>query len=97
MGIIIGSGIYKTSPLVAGSLAGTGWLLGVWLLGGLLSLVGALCYAELANAYPQEGGDYVYLTQALGRKLGFLFAWAQLWIVRPVRSAPTPRFCRLCQ
>ena len=44
---------------------------------------GALCYAELANAYPKEGGDYVYLTRALGAKLGFLFAWAQFWIVRP--------------
>ena len=52
-------------------------------LGGLLSLVGALCYAELATAYPQEGGDYVYLTRGLGRKVGFLFAWAQFWIVRP--------------
>ena len=59
------------------------WLLGVWLLGGLLSLIGALCYAELATAYPKEGGDYVYLTRALGRPVGFLFAWCQLWIVRP--------------
>jgi len=59
------------------------WLIGVWLLGGLLSLIGALCYAELATAYPKAGGDYVYLTRAFGRSLGFLFAWAQLWIVRP--------------
>ena len=41
------------------------------------------CYAELATAYPKEGGDYVYLTRALGRSVGFLFAWCQLWIVRP--------------
>ena len=53
------------------------------LAGGLLSLVGALCYAELATAYPEEGGDYVYLRRAFGRRPGFLFAWSQLWIVRP--------------
>ena len=46
-------------------------------------LIGALCYAELATAYPKEGGDYVFLTEAFGRKIGFLFAWAQFWIVRP--------------
>ena len=55
----------------------------MWLLGGLLSLIGAVCYAELATAYPKEGGDYVYLTRAFGRAVGFLFAWCQLWIVRP--------------
>ena len=52
-------------------------------MGGLLSLVGALVYAELATAYPEAGGDYVYLTRAFGRRLGFLFGWAQLWVVRP--------------
>ncbi len=83
VGIIIGAGIYETSPLVAGNVSGAGWLIGVWLLGGLLSLIGALCYAELATAYPKEGGDYVYLTRAFGRAPGFLFAWAQLWVVRP--------------
>ena len=83
VGIIIGSSIYKSANLIAGAVPSTAWLIAVWMFGGLLSLVGALCYAELANAYPTEGGDYVYLTRALGRKLGFLFAWAQLWVVRP--------------
>ena len=50
---------------------------------GCFRSIGALCYAELATAYPKEGGDYVYLTRALGRPVGFLFAWCQLWIVRP--------------
>lgn len=58
-------------------------LVGVWILGGILSLIGALCYAELANMYPKEGGDYVYLTRGYGRPIGFLFAWSQLWVVRP--------------
>jgi amino acid transporter len=83
VGIIIGAGIYETSPLIASNLPGPWWLIGAWLLGGLLSLIGALCYAELATAYPKEGGDYVYLTRAFGRSPGFLFAWAQLWVVRP--------------
>ena len=58
-------------------------LIGVWILGGIVSLIGALCYAELATAYPKQGGDYVYLTRSFGRWSGFLFAWAQLWVVRP--------------
>jgi amino acid transporter len=83
VGIIIGSGVYRTSPEVAKLAPSVTWLLGLWLLGGLLSLIGAVCYAELATAYPKEGGDYVYLTRAFGRSIGFLFAWCQLWIVRP--------------
>ena len=57
--------------------------LAIWLAGGLLSLFGALGYAELATAYPQEGGDYVYLSRAYGRWAGYLFGWIQLAIVRP--------------
>ncbi len=83
VGIIIGSSIYESTPLIASCVPSTLWLVGVWLAGGVLSLVGALCYAELANAYPTEGGDYVYLSRAMGRKMGFLFAWAQFWVVRP--------------
>ncbi len=83
VGIIIGAGIYRTSPEIAKLTPNVAWLMGLWLLGGLLSLIGALCYAELATAYPKEGGDYVYLTRAMGRRVGFLFAWCQLWIVRP--------------
>ena len=58
-------------------------VLAIWLVGGLLSLFGALGYAELATAYPQEGGDYVYLSRAYGKWAGFLFGWIQLAIVRP--------------
>jgi amino acid transporter len=83
VGIIIGAGIYESTPLIAQNVPGLGGLLLAWVLGGLLSLVGALCYAELATTYPKAGGDYVYLTRAFGRSLGFLFAWVQLWIVRP--------------
>ncbi|MHC4401615.1 MAG: amino acid permease, partial [Planctomycetota bacterium] len=83
VGIIIGAGIYESTPLIASNVTSTGWLILAWSLGGFLSLLGALCYAELATAYPKQGGDYVYLTRAFGRAPGFLFAWAQIWIVRP--------------
>ena len=55
----------------------------IWLLGGLIALIGALCYAELSTALPQEGGNFVFLTQAFGRSTGLAFAWAEFWIVRP--------------
>ena len=84
VGIIIGAGFYETAPQVAGALPGPAWLIGVWVLGGVVSLVGALCYGELTTAYPRdEGGEYVYLSRAFGRPAGFLFAWAGFWIVRP--------------
>ncbi len=83
VGIIIGSTIYLSSPLIAAQVPSVAWLVGVWVIGAVFSLIGALCYAELATAFPKEGGDYVFLTEAFGRKIGFLFAWAHFWIVRP--------------
>jgi amino acid transporter len=82
-GIIIGVGIYQTVPDIArGGHVWWGVLL-LWAAGGLITLCGALGYAELASAYPQQGGDYVYLSRAYGNGAGFLFGWVQLVIVRP--------------
>ena len=83
VGIIIGAGIYQTAPDVARGTACWWGVLAIWVAGGLLSLCGALGYAELATAYPREGGDYVYLSRAYGRWAGFLFGWVQMAIVRP--------------
>ena len=83
VGIIVGAGIYQMAPDVAKGVEGPWGLVGIWALGGLLSLCGALCYAELASAYPEQGGDYVYLQRAYGDWAGFLFGWVQLAIVRP--------------
>jgi len=83
VGIIIGSTIFLSAPRIAEHVPNIGWLVGVWVIGAVFSLFGSLCYAELATARPKEGGDYVFLTEAFGRKIGFLFAWAQFWIVRP--------------
>jgi basic amino acid/polyamine antiporter, APA family len=83
VGIIIGAGIYVMAPDIAKGVGGPVGLMGIWVLGGLLSLCGALSYAELATAYPEEGGDYVYLSRAYGPWAGFMFGWAQLSVVRP--------------
>jgi len=83
VGIVIGAGIYEITPTVAACMGGWAGILGIWLVGGLLSLTGALCYAELAAAYPHEGGDYVYQTRAYGKGVGYLFGWSQLVIIRP--------------
>ena len=56
--------------------------LSVWVLGGLVSLVGVLCYAELASAFPSAGGDYTFLKRAFGNKLAFLFAWARMSVIQ---------------
>src|SRR5258708_35722265 len=53
-----------------------------WAVGGAVSLIGALCYAEVASAYRTAGGDYTYLTKAYGSKVGFVFAWAELAVIR---------------
>ena len=83
VGIILGAGIYEMAPAIAHS-AGSAWgFLGLWAAGGLLSLCGALGYAELAAAWPRQGGDYVYLGRAYGSWAGFLFGWVQLAVVRP--------------
>ncbi|MBK5105572.1 MAG: amino acid permease [Burkholderiales bacterium] len=81
VGIVVGAGIFKTPSLVAANAGGTWTMLAAWLLGGIVSLIGALCYAELATACPNAGGDYHFLTRAYGKKLSFLFAWARLAVI----------------
>jgi amino acid transporter len=82
VGIVIGAGIFKTPALVAGNVGDTATLVFAWILGGLISLIGALCYAELASAYPDAGGDYHFLTRAFGPRLSFLFAWGRLTVIQ---------------
>jgi basic amino acid/polyamine antiporter, APA family len=82
VGMVIGVGIFETPALVAANTGTTETALFAWLLGGVMSLVGALCYAELATAYPDSGGTYYYLMRAFGRNLAFLFAWARLTVIQ---------------
>ena len=83
VGIVIGAGIYETTPLIARSVPDAGWLIACWIAGGIITLIGAACYAELVTTYPYEGGDYIYLTRAYGRRTGFLYTWTAFWLVNP--------------
>lgn len=83
VGIVIGAGIFRTPSTIANTVSSPAWLIAVWLIGGFISLLGALTYAELATAYPGAGGDYDYLRRAYGERLGFLFAWARITIIQP--------------
>ncbi|MBZ0157368.1 MAG: amino acid permease [Alphaproteobacteria bacterium] len=82
IGIVIGAGIFKTPSLVAAFSGSEGLALLVWLAGGGLSLIGALCYAELTAAYPNAGGDYHYIGRAFGSGPSFLFAWARMTVIQ---------------
>ena len=88
VGIIIGAGIYKTTPLVAAAGTSSVWVMTVWVLGGVLALVGALCYAELAMTVTDAGGEYAYLCKAYGNGTGSFFAWIEFWIIRPGSTGP---------
>lgn len=81
VGIVIGAGIFSAPALIAANAASLDHILIAWLVGGAISLAGAMCYAELATSYPDAGGDYQYLRRAFGEKTGFLFAWARLTII----------------
>jgi len=82
VGIVIGSGIFKTPSLVAANTANEFMFLFAWLLGGIISLIGALCYAELATTYPHAGGEYHFLNRSFGRDIAFLFAWARATVIQ---------------
>lgn len=81
VGIVIGAGIFKAPAMVAGMTGNAAWMFSAWLLGGIMSLVGALCYAELATAYSHTGGDYHFLRRAYGHSVSFLFGWARFSVI----------------
>ena len=82
VGVVIGASIFKTPALVAESAGPPLLVLGVWVLGGAISFIGALCYAELASTYPHAGGDYRYFQRAYGDGVAILFAWARLAVIQ---------------
>jgi amino acid transporter len=81
VGIVVGAGIFKTPSMVAGVTGDAGWAIVAWGLGAVVSLAGALVYAELATTYPHAGGDYHFLTRAWGRHVSFLYAWARATVI----------------
>ena len=81
IGSCIGSGIFRTPGLVAADLPSPFFILLIWALGGFIALTGALTFAEMGSMFPQAGGIYVYLKEAYGDLIGFLYGWAYLTVI----------------
>src|SRR3954468_22905647 len=82
VGNMIGVGIFTTPGRIATLLPSSGWVFLAWCLGALLAMSGALAYAELGAAYPQAGGNYVFLRESYGRLWGFLYGWSASFITQ---------------
>lgn len=82
IGIVVGVGIFRTPSVIAAHSINEWDFLGYWILGGLLSFIGALCYVELSSNYPHVGGEYHFLKSTYGRSVSFLFAWSRLSIIQ---------------
>ncbi|MBI1897796.1 MAG: amino acid permease [Acidobacteria bacterium] len=87
VGTVIGSGIFLVPKAMIREVGSAEMVFAVWIFGGLLSLFGALTYAELAAALPEAGGEYVYLREAYGPFFGFLYGWTQTWVAKSASIA----------
>src|SRR5215472_2122237 len=87
IGSIIGTGIFLVPSEVSRDVGSVALVLAVWLVGGVMVLLGGFCYAELGASMPEAGGDYVYLSRGLGPLWGFLFGWMTAVIQRPAAAA----------
>ncbi len=83
VGGVIGSGIFAKPGTIAQEGLGFPWIISAWVLGGILCLLGALCFAELGAMLPRAGGPYVYLREAYGRVPAFLYGWGEVFFNRP--------------
>src|SRR3954463_4117980 len=82
VGSMIGSGIFIVSAEMGRLVGSPGWLLGAWVVTGLLTVVGALSYGELAAMMPKAGGQYVYLREAFSPMWGFLYGWTLFMVIQ---------------
>src|SRR5499425_3476572 len=87
IGDTIGSGIFLVSSDMARMTGSATLVFAAWILGGVIVLFGAFCYAELGAMFPKAGGPYIYLTEGLGPLWGFLFGWMSAFLDRPVAMA----------
>ncbi|QJW99944.1 APC family permease [Frigoriglobus tundricola] len=87
VGTVIGSGVFKKGRNVSENVPEFGLAMGVWVLGGLLALLGSLALAEVAVLFPRAGGNYVFLREGYGRMAGFLWGWVEFWIIRGASAA----------
>ena len=82
VGMVIGAGIFKAPSIVAGNVPGALAFVLVWIVGGVVSLCGALVYAELSGRFPETGGEYRFLSRAYGPGIAFVFAWARMSVIQ---------------
>jgi APA family basic amino acid/polyamine antiporter len=87
VGEVIGLGIFLTPSQMAVALGSPFWILVVWIVMGVMTLCGGLCYGELAARFPEAGGGYVYLREAFGRPMAFLYGWVSMVVIDPGISA----------
>ena len=87
VGIIIGSGIFLVPREMMAAVGSSGMVYAVWIIGGLLSIFGAMTYAEIAAARPRYGGEYAFLREAYGDLTGFLYMWTQITVAKPASLA----------
>lgn len=83
VGNVIGSGIFLKPGNIAGEAGHFGLIISVWVFGGLLCILGGLCFAELSAMYPRAGGMYIFLREAYGRPVAFLFGWTEVFFGKP--------------
>src|SRR6516164_8866976 len=93
IGDTIGTGVFLVASDMARAVGSATLVLAAWILGGLIVLLGAFCYAELGAAFPKAGGPYVYLNRGLGPLWGFLFGWMTSFLERPVGMASLAAGC----
>ena len=82
VGLVVGIGIFRTPSLVAANVESEFAFIAVWVAGGLVTLIGALCYAELSAAHPNTGGEYHFLSRAYGKSVALFFGWARVSVIQ---------------
>lgn len=82
VGMVVGIGIFRTPSIVASNVSSEWMFILVWVLGGLVTLIGALCYSELSAAHPHAGGEYHFLSRAYGRSCAMMFGWARCTVIQ---------------
>lgn len=87
IGSILGSGVFKKVAMMSATLQSPGWVIGCWILAGLISLAGALCTAEMCSLFPNSGGEYYYFQKVYNRFFAFLYGWANFAVVKTASIA----------
>ena len=81
-GAMIGSGIFIVSADMVRNVGSAGWLIALWCITGIVTIIGALSYGELSGMFPRAGGQYTYIREAFGRRLGFLYGWSFFTVIQ---------------